>query len=270
VHAKGINRRQALKVLGAAGATVAAWAAQIIPEIALASSASSKGAASVAPMTSAEATAGFAAFRSSPEIVTLHDLVTKNGYAERLGATQGARFAGKYSGRFFSNSYRHLDGRTAILMVAAPDASTTKTMLFEDTRIGPNDLRRRVHRIGSAGEIVDVGTVTRSGSIMTVNSEEDGVTRVIDLNHLNQESGAALVGVIQAEASSWGCAVCQFGFGALIGLPCFIGTAALCLLACSVTAEVCAIPCGVIFWALCYVGAWAGAWDLCWWIGQCP
>ena len=143
-------------------------------------------------------------------------------------------------------------------------------MVFEDTNTGPSSFQRRVHRIGPLGEMVDAGTVTRTASIITVYSAEDGATRTIDLNHLQKQAGTALVGVIQAEASGWGCAVCQFGFGALIGLPCFIGTAALCALACSVTAEVCAIPCGVVFWALCYVGSWAGAWDLCWWIGQCP
>lgn len=265
-----ISRRTALKLLGAAGATVAAWAAQIFPEIALASSPSSKGRATVASMTSQEAANGFAAIRSSTDVSALHDFALKNGYAEVIGAGQGARFGGKYSGRLFSNSYRRDDGGIATVMVAAPDAAPKQSLLFEDTSSGPNDLKRRVHRVGSAGEIVDVGTVTRSGSTIIVHSAEAQITRVIDLNRLQQQSGTAMIGVIQAEASGWGCSVCQFGFGALIGLPCFIGTAALCLLACSVTAEVCALPCGVIFWALCYVGGWAGAWDLCWWIGQCP
>jgi hypothetical protein len=157
-----------------------------------------------------------------------------------------------------------------MLMLAVPADAATKSMVIEHHSNGPNSFQRRVFRAGEGGRVIDEGTVNRSGSVITVYSAQDGSTRVIDLNHIPQQSGSAQLAIVQAEASGWGCAVCQFGFGALIGLPCFIGTAALCIAACSVTAEVCAIPCGVIFWALCYVGGWAGAWDLCWWIGQCP
>jgi hypothetical protein len=157
-----------------------------------------------------------------------------------------------------------------MLMLAVPAGGATKSMVIEHASTGPESFQRRVFRLGSGGAVVDEGTVNRSASVITVYSAEDGSTRVIDLNHVQAGSSPAQLAIIQAEASGWGCSVCQLGFGALIGLPCFLGTAALCIAACSVTAEVCALPCGAIFWALCYVGGWAGAWDLCWWIGQCP
>jgi hypothetical protein len=265
-----VTRRTALKVIGAAGATIAAWAAQLVPEVALASSRSSKPQIAFTPLMSDEAAAGFRAIQSTSEVSALHGHLLGRGYAKSDGGTQGARVSGQYAGRFFIGTYGHPDGRTAMLMVAAPASSAVKSMVIEHRSNGPNNFQRRVFSAGEGGALIDEGTVNRSASVVTVYSARDGVTRVIDLNHLPPPSGPAALGIVQAQASGWGCAVCQFGFGALIGLPCFIGTAALCALACSVTAEVCAIPCGVIFWALCYVGSWAAAWDLCWWIGQCP
>lgn len=265
-----MSRRSAIKLLAACGTGIGGFVAGWVPELAFASSARPGSRISTTAMGGAEAEALFQQASADAAVSALQAFLQARQYTEDHVGAAGSVITspGSAAGRLVTRSYRTSDQRRAALFVAIPDAGQLTAVLHEYSAQGSVS-QLDGWRFDSLSQSVGTfGTVTRIGQELTVRDVRTGAVRRTSLTG-SPLPARSPIGVQRVEAST-GCDVCVAGAALLLGLPCFLGSLALCAAACAEVAEVCAVPCGVLFYFLCGVQGTAGALDLCYWMGACP